>query len=242
MANRSATSATPVREPRLAPVRSQSLRDQAYAAIRASILDGRFEPGELLIEGRIAQQLGVSRGPVRDALHDLVEDGLVVDQPRSGTYVRELDGEDLVDIYNLRLAIESIAIRLCIRRGAETGPLRALIDEMRSAARGNDSSGVVERELRFHEQLCSDSGNSELLRMFQRLEGPVHLALAMDDALYENLDDIAEEHLPIVEAIDARDEALAVAVMYDHVMMSIGVVVERLGGDPSTLLQPLPRR
>lgn len=222
---------------RLAPVRSETLSRQAYLAIRASILDGRLAPGEQLVESHLADQLGVSRGPVRDALRELVEDCLAVERPRAGTSVRDIGADDLVDIYNVRLAVEALAMRLCIRRRASTARLRELIAEMRAAAAANDANQVVERELRFHEQLCRESGSEQLLRMFHRLEGPVHLALAMDDATYASLADIAEEHLPIVDAIDAGDDRGAIAVIDEHVMSTIGVLVARRGGDPAELVR-----
>jgi GntR family transcriptional regulator of gluconate operon len=229
----------PWNAPRLAPLRSSSLADQVYEALRSSILAGRFEPGEKLVESRLASDLGVSRGPIRDALRQLAEDSLVVERPRSGAFVRELRAPDLVEIYNVRLAIELLAMRLCVRGRASTEPLRALIDTMAAAARAGDREAVVDAEMRFHSTLCELADNTQLTRMFRRLEGPMHLALAMDDASYENLKEIADEHLPLVRAIEAGDEAVAVAELHEHVMCSIGELVHRLGGDASQLVPPL---
>lgn len=229
----------PGNAPRLAPLRSSSLADQVYEALRGSILAGRFEPGEQLVESRLASDLGVSRGPIRDALRQLAEDSLVVERPRSGAFVRELRAADLVEIYNVRLAIELLAMRLCVRGRASTRELRALIDAMTAAARAGDRETVVAAEMRFHSTLCELAGNTQLVRMFRRLEGPIHLALAMDDANYENLAEIADEHLPLVRAIEAGDEAVAVAELQEHVMSSIGELVNRLGGDSSQLIPPL---
>jgi DNA-binding GntR family transcriptional regulator len=181
----------------------------------------------------------VSRGPVRDALRRLVEDSLVIDRPHAGAFVREVDAQDLVEIYNVRSAIETLAARLCVRRRVDPRPLHALVDDMRAAATRHDAAGVVAAEVAFHERLCELAGNAHLVRTFKRLEGPIHLALALDDAAYDSLDDIAAEHLPLVEAIAARDERRAVAEAHAHVMSSIGPLVARLGGDPGELVGPL---
>jgi DNA-binding GntR family transcriptional regulator len=224
---------------RLAPLQRASLPDRVYAALRDSILAGGFAPGEQLVEARLADELGVSRGPVRDALRRLVEDSLVVDRPHGGSFVREIDAGDLVEIYNVRSAIETLAARLCVRRAVDAGALREQVEVMRAAAARGDAAAVVAAEVAFHERLCELAGNTHLLRTFKRLEGPIHLALAMDDATYESLDDIAAEHLPLVDAIAARDERRAIAESHTHVMSSIGPLVARLGGDPDELVGPL---
>src|SRR5919107_6333469 len=93
----------------LNPLRSPSLVELAYRSIRDSILSGYLPMGSRLLDTRLAQELEISRGTVRDALTRLVDEGLVVEQPRQGMFVREFGPQDVIDIYNVRIALEPVA-------------------------------------------------------------------------------------------------------------------------------------
>jgi DNA-binding GntR family transcriptional regulator len=105
----------------LEPLRSQTLGVQAAEAIRKLIATGQLAGGDRLVEARIAEQLGISRGSVRDALWLLRGQGLVRDEPRRGSFVAELAAEDVRDIYDLRIAVELAAVRVLVQRpGAQS--------------------------------------------------------------------------------------------------------------------------
>lgn len=224
---------------RLARLAPQSLTELAYRSIRESIVTHRFTAGERLVETRLADDLGISRAPVREALRRLAEEHLVVERPRQGTFVREFSAQDFVDTYNLRMAIETAAIRLVTRRGEDTSPLAAILDDMRAAADAERPDEVAELEFRWHETLCDLSRNDYLAVVFRSLAAQIRVALALDDAGYTDLHDIVAEHLPLMEAIGSGDEARAAAVLQDHVLATVDPVLARLGGSPDALLRRL---
>ncbi|MGF1471410.1 MAG: GntR family transcriptional regulator [Rubrobacteraceae bacterium] len=220
-----------------------SLSDRAYEAIRKSIISGRFEPGERLVEDNLAEDLGVSRAPIREAFRKLADEQLVVEWPRHGTYVREFTAKDFVDTYNLLSAIESLAVRLIVRKKVSLEPLPSIVEEMTEATREGDLPRVVEIELGFHQVLCSKAGNPHLDNVFRLLSGMVGMALSIDDAAYDNIADIASEHYPLLEtiqeAIRVGSEEQAVFAVRSHIRASLEGVMSQLGGDPSDVLYPL---
>jgi DNA-binding GntR family transcriptional regulator len=221
----------------MSPLARPSLAELAHHAIRESILSGSIPMGERIVETRVAEQLGISRAPIREALRRLAEERLVVERPRRGTFVREITAADFIDIYNVRIAIETGAIRLATRRGASTKTIEETIDEMSGAAERGDEQDVINLELRVHHQICEASGNEHLVALFNSLAGQIRLALALDDSGYEDLRDIVVEHLPLVEVLQSGDEDAAAAMVQQHILSTVGPVLERLGGDPSGLLQ-----
>jgi DNA-binding GntR family transcriptional regulator len=211
-------------------VKRTSVADSAYTAIRASVISGRFRPGEQLVEARLAEELGVSRGPVREALRRLCEEGLLVDILHRGTFVREFGPRELVDIYNVRIGLESVAVRLMIRAGRSSDRLAAQVEEMRGAARARNIGELSALEVRFHETLCELSDNPLLVSVFRSISAHVQMAVSFDNASYDDPLQIAEEHTPIIEAIDACDEALAVRSVCEHIVGSVEPLFLRVYG------------
>lgn len=243
MAKGTRTSENSDRQQRLGRLEQVSLSDRVYEAIRGSIISGRFGPGERLIEDVLAEDLGVSRAPIREAFRRLSNEQLVVERPRHGTYVREFTAKDFVDIYNLLSAIESLAVRLIVRNKASLEPLKTIVEEMTEATKEGDLPRVVEIELGFHQELCSEADNPHLNNVFRLLSGMVGMALSIDDAAYDNIADIASEHYPLMEtiqeAIETGGEEQAVFAVRSHIRASLGGVMDQLGGDPSEVLYPL---
>ncbi len=220
---------------RLEPVARTSVADSAYAAIRNSVLSGRYEPGEQLVEARLASELGVSRGPVREALRRLCEEGLLLDVLHRGTFVREFGPRDLIDIYNVRIGLESVAVRLMVGAGRSTEPLASLVQEMRQAALVGDLNRLSALEFRFHEKLCELSGNPLLESVFRSISSQVQMALSLDNASYPDPIQIAIEHEPLIEAIERGDQKLAVQRITDHIVCSIEPLFTRLYGSAEML-------
>jgi DNA-binding GntR family transcriptional regulator len=227
---------------KLKPVERHRLTDLAHSAIRESIVSGGFAMGERLVETQLASQLGMSRAPIREALQRLAKEGLVVEHAHQGTFVAELSGEDVVDIYNVRLGLEITALRLFMKNGLKTDSLRDRIEQMQRAADREDIAGVVRAELDFHRQIAVGAQNAVLMSLFTELEGRLMLVIAIDDAAFTRLHDIAAEHVPVVEAIEEGDELKAIAVFEDHLVSTVGQALERLGNDGSALLAPIASR
>jgi DNA-binding GntR family transcriptional regulator len=224
-------------ERRLEPISTISLSELAYRSIRESIVHGRFAMGEQIVETRVAEDLGISRAPIREALRRLGEERLVVERPRYGTFVREFSAVDFVDTYNVRIAVETAAIRLVTRRQPDLRPVESTITLMSRAASRNQGEKVVDLELAVHQQLCDASGNGFLASVFRSLSGPIRIALGLDAESYRRLEDVATEHPPLLEAIRTGDEHYAAAAVQEHILASVGPVLERLGGRPQDLLR-----
>ena len=216
------------REPKR--VKRTSVAESAYEAIRESVLGGRYAPGDQLVEARLAERLGVSRGPIREALRRLCEEGLLVDVLHRGTFVRELGPADLIDIYNVRIGLECVAVRLVIRSGRSLHQLAHLVEEMRAAALAVDLKRLSLLEFRFHETLCDLSGNALLASVFRSISTQVRMALALDNASYPDPVAIPAEHEPVLEAIAAGDERLAVERITAHIVSSVEPLFLRLYG------------
>lgn len=196
----------------------RSLAEDAADRIREQILAGGFGQGEHLVEARIAQQLNVSRGPVREAFKLLRAEGLLLEEPRRGTFVVSLASEDVREIYGLRAAIEGRAARLLASSAdrAALSQLRSLLTEIEKAARAGDAAAVYQGDLAFHDALCRLSGNARLHEVFARYVPMLRALLRLDERVQESLEVIAAQHRPLVEALEAGDVAAAVARAEEH--------------------------
>jgi len=214
------------RTPLLGRIQRTTVAASAYEAIRESILDGRFKPDDLLTEGDLARDLRVSRGTVREALARLREDGLVVPVPPRGLAPRRFSLDDVVDIFNARIGLESVAIRLCIRAGADVAPLERCVAEMVAAAVAGDRLTVNAHDLEFHSLLCELSGNGCLVELHGRIGTQIRLALTLDYADDEDQLPLAREHEVLVAAIRAGDEVAAMRTLFEHI---VGSITRQLG-------------
>lgn len=150
----------------LLPLVRSSLGEATVEILRARILSGEYGPGARLVEAEIARQLGISRGPVREALATLQGEGLTTDAHGRGSFVQVLTSHDIRQLYDVRATLESGAIRLIIERndpGAVAKVSRAA-ERLERASSGRDPDAFVDADLRVHEELCRAAGNDRLLR------------------------------------------------------------------------------
>jgi len=203
---------------RLQPLEApRSLAEDAADRIREGILSGGFAQGAHLVEARIAEDLNVSRGPVREAFKLLRAEGLLEEEPRRGTFVVSLSPADVREIYGLRAAIEGRAARLLATdRGAAVAELRELLGRMEEAVAAGDLPTVFRRDLEFHDGLCRLSGNARLHEVFVRYVPMLRALLRLDERVEASLDDIAMQHRPLVEAIEAGDAEEAARHAEEH--------------------------
>jgi GntR family transcriptional regulator of gluconate operon len=196
----------------------RSLAEDAADRIREQILAGGFAQGEHLVEARIAEQLDISRGPVREAFKLLRAEGLLNEEPRRGTFVVSLTADDVREIYGLRAALEGRAARLIARAKDQEAIARlgALADEIDVAVASGDGVAVSRADLAFHEGLCELCGNSRILDTFVRYVPTLRGLLRLDERVLRSLDEISHQHRPFVEAIAAGDEELAARLLAEH--------------------------
>lgn len=218
------------------PLRTRKLLAEDVAdRIREEILSGGFVQGERLVEASIAQELGVSRGPVREAFKLLRAEGLVKEEPHRGTFVVRLTGTDVREIYNLRAALEARAAREVAERGrsADLRTMRRLLDRLLQAAESGDVSLVSQADLAFHEGICQLTGNRRLHEVFTRHVPVLSNLMKLDEFIYHTLDDVAVEHEPLVAALEVGDSALAGARFEGHVDRARDQVVRYIDALPS---------
>jgi DNA-binding GntR family transcriptional regulator len=195
---------------------SAPLRRNLKEILLRRILGGHYDAGERLVELRIAEEFGTSQGPVREALRELEATGLVTNLPRRGTYVSEVMGDGLREIYTVRGALEEQATRIATRlQSCDVDLLQGEIDAMRSASLAGDTHGVVEHSVTFHRTIMEAAKNRLLVNIWQSLQIETRTTITM---LVEGLDllEIAESHQPILDAIRSGDAEAAARVAREH--------------------------
>jgi DNA-binding GntR family transcriptional regulator len=201
------------------PLENRTLREQVVDHLREEILSSRLAPGVELSEVALARSLGISRGPLREALGQLAAEGLVTIVPRRGAVVKRLTRKEFVDAYQVREALESLAIRLAVSRltGAEKADLHRMSDEMERAAADGDTDGFFEINREFHARLVRASGNSKLEEVHSQLVAQMGRLMQKSVELRGGTRQSAAEHRAILEAVDAGDPVRAAALLEEHI-------------------------
>ncbi|MFF7702832.1 GntR family transcriptional regulator [Streptomyces lydicus] len=192
----------------LSPVNLRSTPALIADRLREQIVSGAFAPGSRMIEPQLATRLGVSRGPVREALQRLVQEGLLTNIPNRGVFVVELDAVDIRDIYTVRRAIEREAATQLhrSRSRAHLDRLTAVVDEMRTSASQGDSRLVAEQDLAFHSALVDAAESPRLSRMFTTLLAETRICLASLMGFYPEQDLLVAEHQQLLALLQGQDE------------------------------------
>ncbi|HHW27531.1 MAG TPA: GntR family transcriptional regulator [Firmicutes bacterium] len=192
------------------------IRDIVHDILRSAIIGGRFVPGDRLVESQLAQQLCVSRTPVREALRMLVKDGFAVEIPRRGTVVAGLNRDDAIDIYDLRAVIEG----LCARRAAsnitarELRSLRNLLESMRPGSENREA--YMKAHARFNAIIIGASRSHRIAQFIDNLAGQIRCLRGVSLTTQERQKQAWEEHAAIVEALAARDGERAEQLARQH--------------------------
>jgi DNA-binding GntR family transcriptional regulator len=201
------------------PIDQQTLRNTVTNSVRQAILGGTLRPGSQINQVEVAAKLRVSRGPLREALRQLEEEGLVLSLPHKGTFVTEITTDDIEEVYSIRAVLESFAIRRAVEH-ATADDLRDLSDivgEMEKAAEVADVVRLRSLDLQFHLTICKSARHQLLLQLWKSIELRVRRLLALRHGIYKDPRDIVGTHPDIVRAIQARDAGQAAILMDTHV-------------------------
>ena len=201
---------------------SISLRDSVYLTIREAILNGKYPPNKRLREIPLAEELGVSRTPVREAIKRLAEEHLVVIMPKCGAKVADYSDKDVADALAVRLVIENMAVKLAARYMTKDQviELRDINGEMEEA--------LKDKALRFHSSICAGANNQVLQKTMAMLDAEV-LRYRVDYIKgIEDYMQLIKEHKELIDAIDARDEEKAEELMSRHIENQKKKVLEAL--------------
>lgn len=214
------------------PKRSNS-RSRVIAVMREGIISGQFAAGESLSEIALAEEFGVSRTPVREALKQLQTEGLVEIRPRVGTFVTSPSRREIVELFEMKELLEGAAARLLAVRGAvpEVARLQANVRESDEVARAGDAGRYAELVEEFHDLLITGSDNSKLQAHYRTLMNQLAYARLVSTSLAQpgRLLQSDQEHHRVLELIVAKDGDSAERVMREHVRASRRALLAGLG-------------
>jgi len=196
-----------------------SIREQVYKRISDLILSGRIAPSERIVENKLANQLGVSRTPVREALHILEMEGFLIPLPRIGYQVKELQWDEVAEICEIRKVNEALAARWAIERITPEilNSLQDNLDAAEADVRGGFPERFIARDADFHETIVRASGSRRLMEISQILRR--HMFLYRIESISKTADGAMraiESHRVILERLKARDVAGVERAIHDH--------------------------
>ncbi|MPZ69207.1 MAG: FCD domain-containing protein [Actinobacteria bacterium] len=207
-----------------------SLQAQAYEELRRSIVGNELKPGERLVTATLAERFGISRSPVREALHRLLQDGLVEVRGRTGMIVASISTHEVDDVFRIRAVLEGLAAALAAERAIEEDldRLDEILDAMRSFAGDEDSDNLVSEADQFHVAVLEAAKSQRLIlqlgQIHQRVNHFRNLSLRVPGRAIEAV----EEHQALLTPIRARDPYEAERMMREHINEARLVVLRRL--------------
>lgn len=227
-------------KPRLMPVNINSykpLRELVLEAIREAIINGTLKPRERLMEIQLAEELGVSRTPIREAFRKLEMEGFVVMVPRKGAYVADLSFKDIADVFEIRSALEGLAASLAAQRitEEELDELERCLVEKADAIVTNNIEKLVLVDTKFHETIYKASRNERLTNIISNLREQIQRFRATTLAYPGRMQESLDEHRAIVEALQARDAKQAQQLAGEHIENAEISMIESVKMDESSI-------
>lgn len=203
-----------------------------YRQIKASILNGSRAPGYRLTESETADQMGVSRGPVREAFRRLEADGLIERRARYGAYVRGLTEREVSEIYSARALIEGHVATLAAQRASseEVADLKAAMAKAQRKAQSDDYRATVIADFRLHRRIWEIADHGTFCRILEGLVEQLHVFMVAHAPLFSHLYESVKDHSEIVAAIENHDEEAARLSMARHVRQAEILAYEKLAG------------
>lgn len=196
------------------------LKDDVLTVLRDAIIAGQFAPGERLNETDLAEQLGTSRGPIRDSLAALAHEGLVVHEPHKGARVPLLDRADIEDVYSLRVALETLAARTAVKRAAAVDfeILDRAMEELADAFDRGDRRSITDADLRFHDAFYEAAHHDRLSVAWRTVRSQVALCLFSRNTVSATSREIVvDEHAHLLALLRARSESELVDAVRAHI-------------------------
>jgi len=220
---------------RLTKITHRSVSTEVYERLKESVLDGTLPPGTRLVETHIAEQLGVSRSPVREAFLLLESDGLIVNKPNEGVLVRELSDEEIWEIYTARIVLEGYLARLAAERATaeDIERLHDALERLLDAVNRDDFPAAAKADFRLHRLIWHISGHELLYDILSKLEIQVRRFMNPQPRFWDDsLHNLFENHRDIVQAIADGDPQGARVQVERHIEWSARSVMKQPHATP----------
>lgn len=206
------------------------LRDVVFNTLRQAILRGELQPGERLLEIHLANKLGVSRTPIREAIRKLELEGLVIMIPRKGAVVAEITEKSLRDVLEVRRALEELAVKLACEKiqADEIEELKVVAKEFEKALGTGDVTVYAEADVKFHDIIYRTTDNQRLIQLLYNLREQMYryrVEYLKREEVHETL---LTEHQHIIEMIEKRDEERAVEAVCKHIDNQVATVADTI--------------
>lgn len=203
----------------MALTRPKSLRELALEHLRNSIVDGTLKMGQVLSERRISEDLGVSKSPVREALAQLRDEGLVTIEPQKGARVFTLSEHEVHQICDFRQAIEFAAFELALDRNqkALTKDIDQVVKDMAAAKKSGNEAKYLALDTAFHQMIFKHCGNEYLSASYERFVGKIAALRTHLSALPQHTELSFEEHIGLAEAVKNQDMSKIRRLLVNHI-------------------------
>lgn len=217
-----------VKVPKLKVDSYQPLRDVIFETLRRAIVSGDIKPGERLMEVSLAEQMGVSRTPVREAIRRLEAEGLVTMIPRKGTHVSELSVKDIIDVLEVRGVLDKLATGLAAKRmtPSQIKILEGVHKQYVTNVEKNNIEGAIRKDVEFHDTIYSASGNSRLISVAASLREHIYrfrVIYMKDTHIAEH---VLREHEDILEAIRNSQYDIAANLAEEHIKNQMESIIK----------------
>lgn len=210
-------------------IHRQSLSEQVYSYIKRLILSGELQGGQKIPEEKIAQQFGVSRTPIREALRRLNEYGLVYLKPRSYAVVVELDPQEAAQVAQVRAQLEILSVRQLTETGTpkDFDELELIAQACEDALHAGDIATAFEKDSQFHLEIARRTGNRHLCEVFEKIDAKMQLLRLVLHLPLKDLNRFISYHQPLLQHMRARNAQEAEEVMERHILEQLEYFQER---------------
>ena len=204
------------------------LRDVVFNTLRQAILRGELKPGERLMEIQLANKLGVSRTPIREAIRKLELEGLVLMIPRKGAEVAEITEKSLRDVLEVRRALEELAVQLVCEKitQEQIEELKVAAKEFQNTLKDGDITKIAEADVRFHDVIYMATDNQKLILLLNNLREQMYRFRVEYLKRKEVHPQLIAEHEEIIEMIEKREKDTAIKVVCEHIDNQVEAVID----------------
>ena len=208
----------------------KTIRDQVYQILRDEICAGKYAPGSWLQETELTEYLGVSRSPVREALRRLVADGLLMEIPNKGVFVKEFTCRDIDEIFDMRVMLESYAIRKSRSRmtSARLQKLFDILEELEHTHAAQELAVYTQSDEVLHNRIVELSENSLVISTYDRVRSMNQQFRVLSLSSHRRFDESLEEHRQIVQSLAVGDVETACATNTRHLELACQCIKEHL--------------